>query len=164
MFPLLFFWISLLWKMGLIGCPETSVPNYHTLLHNIPEKRRSHLMIWQCRPWFGSKRSGWEWSALLRSGSALRTQSYNDLIYLNAKFKEKRIECRMVAPIWRRARPSSCIWVNMVFDKLNTCNRSLQGERYRCVGTQWWWVNFNCDRVECKFRNVSYFSAIYWAQ
>ena len=29
--------------MGLIGCPETSVQNYHTTLRNIPEQHRSHL-------------------------------------------------------------------------------------------------------------------------
>ena len=31
-------------KMGLIGCPKTSVRNYHYLLHNNPEKRGSHLL------------------------------------------------------------------------------------------------------------------------
>jgi hypothetical protein len=34
------FWFS---KMGPIGCPETSVRNYHSTLSNIPEERRSHL-------------------------------------------------------------------------------------------------------------------------
>jgi hypothetical protein len=29
-------------KMGPIGCLETSVQNYHSALHNIPEERRSH--------------------------------------------------------------------------------------------------------------------------
>ena len=29
--------------MGPIGCPETSVHNYHFTLRNIPEERRSHL-------------------------------------------------------------------------------------------------------------------------
>jgi hypothetical protein len=29
--------------MGPIGCPETSVQNYHSTLCNIPEERRSHL-------------------------------------------------------------------------------------------------------------------------
>ena len=28
-------------KRGLIGCPETSVQNYHSTLRNIPEERRS---------------------------------------------------------------------------------------------------------------------------
>jgi len=28
--------------MGPIGCPETSVTNYHSTLRNIPEERRSH--------------------------------------------------------------------------------------------------------------------------
>jgi hypothetical protein len=30
-------------KMGPIGCPETSVQNYHSTLRNIPEERRYHL-------------------------------------------------------------------------------------------------------------------------
>jgi hypothetical protein len=29
--------------MGPIGCPETSVTNYHNTLRNIPEERRSHM-------------------------------------------------------------------------------------------------------------------------
>jgi len=37
----------------MIGCPETLVMNYHSTLHTVPEQRRSHMMIWQCRPWFG---------------------------------------------------------------------------------------------------------------
>jgi hypothetical protein len=34
-------WISLLLNMGLIGCLETSVWNYHSALHNILKERRS---------------------------------------------------------------------------------------------------------------------------
>jgi hypothetical protein len=30
-------------KMGPIGCPETSVLKYHSVLRNIPEERRSHI-------------------------------------------------------------------------------------------------------------------------
>jgi hypothetical protein len=30
-------------KMGPIGCPETSVKNYHSPLRNTPEERRSHV-------------------------------------------------------------------------------------------------------------------------
>jgi hypothetical protein len=30
-------------KMGSIGCPETSVQNYHSTLRNIPEEGRYHL-------------------------------------------------------------------------------------------------------------------------
>jgi len=30
-------------KMGLKGCPETSVWNHHSTLHKIPEECRSHL-------------------------------------------------------------------------------------------------------------------------
>jgi len=29
--------------MGPIGCPETSVRNYHYTLRNIAQERRSHL-------------------------------------------------------------------------------------------------------------------------
>jgi hypothetical protein len=30
-------------RIGPIGCPETSVRNYHSTLRDIPEERRSHL-------------------------------------------------------------------------------------------------------------------------
>jgi len=40
-------------KMGLIGCPEMSVPIYHSVLRNIPQERRSRLTTGRCRPWFG---------------------------------------------------------------------------------------------------------------
>jgi hypothetical protein len=33
-------------KIGLICCPETSVNNYHTALHNIAEERTSHVWIY----------------------------------------------------------------------------------------------------------------------
>jgi hypothetical protein len=36
-------WTSWTWKMGLIGCPEMSVQNYHSTLCNISEDCRSHL-------------------------------------------------------------------------------------------------------------------------
>ena len=32
-------------KMGPIGCPETSVRNYHYTLRNSPGERRSHLLL-----------------------------------------------------------------------------------------------------------------------
>jgi hypothetical protein len=35
--------IAWLWKVGLICCPETSVTKYQSMLHNIPEERRSRL-------------------------------------------------------------------------------------------------------------------------
>jgi hypothetical protein len=38
-------------KMGPIGCPETSVTDYQSTLHNIPEGRRCHLQ------WGGSLKS-----------------------------------------------------------------------------------------------------------
>jgi len=28
--------------------------NYNSMLHDISQERRSQMMIWQCRPWFGS--------------------------------------------------------------------------------------------------------------
>jgi len=31
-------------KMGPIGCPETSLRNYHHMLRNIPEERIYHLL------------------------------------------------------------------------------------------------------------------------
>jgi hypothetical protein len=30
--------------MGPIGCPKTSVQNYHSMLHNIPEERRYQIV------------------------------------------------------------------------------------------------------------------------
>jgi hypothetical protein len=39
-------WTSWPFKMTLIGCPQPSVENYHSVLHNIPEERRSHQQIW----------------------------------------------------------------------------------------------------------------------
>ena len=38
-------WIFWPLKMGPLGCPETSVMNYHSALRNIPEERRSHRII-----------------------------------------------------------------------------------------------------------------------
>jgi hypothetical protein len=35
-------WTSLPLKVGPIGCPETSVKDYHSTLHNIPEEGRSY--------------------------------------------------------------------------------------------------------------------------
>ena len=37
-------WISLPLKTGPIGCPETSVRNYHSTLRNIPEDRSSQTL------------------------------------------------------------------------------------------------------------------------
>jgi len=36
----------------------------HSMLHNITEERRSHTIIWWCRPWFGYAWSNSEWSGL----------------------------------------------------------------------------------------------------
>jgi hypothetical protein len=35
---------SLPLKLGPMGCPETSVRNYHSVLRNTPEERRSHVL------------------------------------------------------------------------------------------------------------------------
>ena len=48
------FWISWSLEMGLIGCLETTVRNYHSMLYNISEERRSHMTVWWCRPRFVS--------------------------------------------------------------------------------------------------------------
>jgi len=32
-------------KIGTVGCPETSVWNYHTMLRNIPEKRLIYIAV-----------------------------------------------------------------------------------------------------------------------
>jgi len=45
-----------------------SVRNYNCTLHDISEDGRFHMMIWQCRPWFGSA-----WSSSKRSSLALHT-------------------------------------------------------------------------------------------
>jgi hypothetical protein len=42
---------------------------YHSVLHYVLEEQRSHMIIWQCRPWFGTT-----WSISERSDSALYTQ------------------------------------------------------------------------------------------
>jgi len=35
-------WISRPLKMGLMGCPEMLLRNYHSRLHNIPEEHKSY--------------------------------------------------------------------------------------------------------------------------
>jgi hypothetical protein len=35
-------------------CPTMSSRNYYSMLHNILEERRFHMLISWCRPWFGS--------------------------------------------------------------------------------------------------------------
>jgi hypothetical protein len=47
------------------------------------------MIIWQYSPWFGSASSSSEQSGSAWSSSALHTQSYDNLTYLSAKFKEK---------------------------------------------------------------------------
>jgi hypothetical protein len=40
------------WKMGSIGCPETSVRNYHSTLCKIPKDRRPRsITLLHCKPW-----------------------------------------------------------------------------------------------------------------
>ena len=53
-------WISWPFKIGPICCPKMSVRNYYSMLHNITEECRSHIMIWWCRPRFDSAWSGSE--------------------------------------------------------------------------------------------------------
>jgi hypothetical protein len=80
---------------GPIRCPATSVKNYHSALCNVPEQSTSHMTIWWCRPWFGSKHSN-----LAPSCSVLHTWTEDDLTNLSAKFPGEK--------------NPSCIWVNMV--------------------------------------------------
>ena len=54
----------------LTVCPETSVRNYYSTLHNISLYCRPHI-IWRCRPLFGSTWSGSERCGMVRSVSAL---------------------------------------------------------------------------------------------
>jgi len=62
------FWIL---KMGSIGCLKRWLRNYHSTLRNTAEECRSQMMIWRCRPWFGSAQSSSEWSVLVQSCWAL---------------------------------------------------------------------------------------------
>jgi hypothetical protein len=41
--PGIFSWTAWPSKLGVIDCPETSVWNYHSMLHKIPKQRRSHV-------------------------------------------------------------------------------------------------------------------------
>ena len=41
--------------MGPIGCPETSVRNYHSTLHNTPEEHRLHPLYTGCHSWLDSE-------------------------------------------------------------------------------------------------------------
>jgi hypothetical protein len=70
-------------KMGSIAFPETSVTNYHSTLHNIPEERRSHpfrggnlksLLVVVTSPWQVSHlRRSWQTTlSSLRSKTALK--------------------------------------------------------------------------------------------
>lgn len=77
-------WIFWLFKIGPISCPQTLVMNYHSVLCNVPEECISRINIWLCRPWFGS-----EWTGLTWSDSVHHMQIQDDLIYLDAKFKDK---------------------------------------------------------------------------
>jgi len=54
---------------GTVGCPKTSVRNYHSTLRNNTKEQKSHMMIWRGRPWFGSA-----WLGSEQSGSALHEQ------------------------------------------------------------------------------------------
>jgi hypothetical protein len=57
--------------MGPTVCPETSVRNFDSALCNIQEECRFHVMIWLCRPWFGSA-----WSSSEQSGLAWPTLAF----------------------------------------------------------------------------------------
>ena len=115
------FWISLCLKMGPIGCSETSERNCHSMGHCIPAEHRSHMIIWQCRPWFGSTQSGSEWSGLAWSGSVLHTQISHDLTYVSTKFTEKTLSCiwlHKVITLWildTAGRRNKTVWNATVY-------------------------------------------------
>jgi hypothetical protein len=71
--------------MGLTR-PKTSVSNYRCTLRNVSEVHRSHKMIWQCRPWFGST-----WSGSEQSGLTLYVRIEGNLTYLSTKCKGKKL-------------------------------------------------------------------------
>jgi len=52
-------------KMGPTGYPVTQVRNYHSTLCNVPEQRRTHMMIWPCRPWYEFVWSSSDWSSFV---------------------------------------------------------------------------------------------------
>jgi len=83
------FWTS--WpEMGPIVCPKMLIRIYHLMLH-------SHMMIWWCRPWFGS--------AL--SSLVLHMRIYDDLTCLRSKFKVKTSSCiRVYMVFWRNLMPA----------------------------------------------------------
>jgi len=68
----LFFGISSPSKMGPIGCPETLVRNCRSMLCNIAEDWRFHMIIWWCRPWFRCA-----WSISVRSGLAWCSSAFH---------------------------------------------------------------------------------------
>ena len=45
------FWISCPLKTGPTGCPKISVSNYHSMLCDIAQERRSHMTLWQRLVW-----------------------------------------------------------------------------------------------------------------
>jgi hypothetical protein len=73
--------------MGPIGCPETSIKDYHTTPRNIPEERRSH----QYRG--GSLKSQTEKSdrfwhvqqSIYKGGHSSTPDPTNDLVYCHIR-------------------------------------------------------------------------------
>jgi hypothetical protein len=61
--------------MGPVGCPETSVQNYHSMLRNIPEERISHL------------HRGGSPKSLVCSGYSFGSQNYLEIFSLNSTLK-----------------------------------------------------------------------------
>jgi hypothetical protein len=82
-------WISWPLKMGQTGFSETLTKIYHSMLCNISEEPRSHLTVWQCRPWFYSMWSNSEWASLVWFISVPHMPIEGNLTYLSNKFKVK---------------------------------------------------------------------------
>jgi hypothetical protein len=76
-------------KVGLMDCPKMSVMNYHSVLSNIPQERRSYIIMRQCRLGMVQFRAVW-FGAVHFSA---RMQIFDDLTYLSAKFQEKPSYC-----------------------------------------------------------------------
>ena len=90
----IFFWIDpCMWDP--IGCPETSVTNYHYSLRNNPEERSSHLRRCGC---LNSRLSSWLVEQLLASREWLCCMGFSN--YVCAKFEVLTSTSLKIQVIW----------------------------------------------------------------
>jgi hypothetical protein len=104
--PCSVFWSSRSLKRGLIGCAQMSVWNYHSTLQSTSQKCRSHMMVWQCRPWFGPAWSSWE-----------QSRCRSPVQYFICGFK---MTSHSLEPNLRGGGNLSCIGVNTVISSTDT--------------------------------------------